>query len=569
MLSFGSLVTLHAQKVSFDNYTLKTGLPQNTVNDIVQDSRGFIWFATQVGAARYDGYTYEHFNISNGLPDDEVNCMLVDREGKIWFGTRGGIGVYDGVGINQLTEEDGLVDNHITGMLEDLDGNIWVWTPSGISVFTNDTILNYSSHDALTGNVVLDVMVDSRGRVQLATYSKQGITIFIDPYTYEKLPQEEIVRNIIEASPGEVWYATQGSGIMVRNETGEHWLGPSDGLDGDIVLSMLKDSNGRIWCSTYLEGLYLYEKGRFHHVDTPDDTEPVAQELFEDGHGRIWMKGFNDGVWMLDQDHFRHFTVANSLVHNNVNTIFEDRFGNIWIGTWGGVSKYGRAIFEIFDMEYGLVSNSIQSVFYDSSERIWLGMDNNLQYIYGDELFILDEQEGFPVDANPLSFAEDRFHNIYIGTGENLLYYNGHSVEDVGLEALIKSLLYTDDGQLWCATDSGVHILKNGKFSLLGTEDGLVNRQVNSLLQMGNVVCCATEGGLSLFDTSGQHIRNYTEEESLASAVYLDVTCDYQNNLWVATKSRGVSKINPAIPNVTENYNTDNGLVSNSTDFAG
>lgn len=567
MLACASLASLHAQKVSFDNYTLKTGLPQNTVNDIVQDSRGFIWFATQVGASRYDGYTYEHFSISNGLPDDEVNCMLVDRQGKIWFGTRGGIGIYDGVKIDQITRENGLVDNHIAGMLEDLDGNVWAWSPSGISVITGDTILNYDSHDALTGNNVLDVMVDSQGRVHVATYSKTGITIFSDPYTYEKLPQEEIVRDIIEASPGEIWYATQGMGILVRDETGDHWLHPSDGLGDEIVLSMLRESSGKILCSTYMEGLYVYEKGRFRQVDTPDDSEPIAQDILEDSHGRIWIRGFSDGVWMLDQDLFKHYTIANNLVNNDVNKVFEDRFGNIWIGTIGGVSKYGRAIFEIYDLDFGLPSNSILSVLYDSRGRVWSGTNNSLQYITGDDLVILGEQVGLPEDASILSFAEDRAHHIYIGTGEELLYYNGRSVEEVGLKALFKSLLYTDDGQLWCATDSGVHILKNGKFSMLGTDDGLVNLQVNSLMQMGNVVCCATEGGLSLFDLSGQHIRNYTEEDGLAPAVYLDVTCDYHDNLWVATKSRGVSRINPGIPNAIENYNTDHGLVSNSTYF--
>lgn len=567
MLASASIGSLHAQKISFDNHTLKTGLPQNTVTDIVQDSQGFIWFATQVGAARYDGYTYDYFNISNGLPDDEVNCLLVDHLGKIWIGTQGGIAVFDGNEFDQITEENGLVNNRVDGMIGDLAGNIWVWTINGISVVTEDTILNYSMKDALCGNNVLDVMVDSRGRVHFATYSKPGITIFNDPYSFEKLPQEMVVRDIIEASPGEIWYATQGAGILVRDETGEHWLHPTDGLGEENVLCLLKASDGRIWCGTYPEGLYIYEQGRFRHMDTPDNTEPVAAELYEDRQGRLWIIGFTDGVWLLDRDFFKHFTVTNNLVNDNVTMIFEDRFGSIWMGTQGGVSKYGRAIFENYDMDFGLPANNIQSVFYDSQGRVWFGADNNLQYILGNELITLDEQYNFPVEASPLSFAEDRYQNIYIGTGEDLFIYSGHSVEKAGLDALIKSLIYTDDGQLWCATDSGIHIIKNGEESLLRKEDGLVNLQVNSLMQMGNVICCATEGGLSLFDLAGEHIRNYTEEDGLASAVYLDVTSDYQNNIWVATKSRGVSRINPLIPGDIVNYGTDQGLVSNSTYF--
>ncbi len=414
---------------------------------------------------------------------------------------------------------------------------------------------------------MLDVLVDSRGRVHLSTFSKPGITIFTDPYTYEKLPQEELVRDIIEVAPGEIWYATQGLGILVRGAQGEYWLGSDDGLTDETVLCLLKDKSGKIWCGTFYEGLFFYENETFHQLNSPYESEPIAAELIEDGRGRIWVKGFMDGVWLIDNNSFKHFTIKNNLVNNTVYTVFEDRFGNIWIATDGGVSKFGRSIFEIYDLEYGLQANSIQATYYDSRGRTWIGAANNLQYILDDSVVTFGEKSGFPDDAQPLSFVEDHFGNMYIGTDYELFYYDGQSIAPAGLKATINSMLYTDDGQLWCATDSGVHILNNGEFSILGIEEGLVNLQVNSLLQMRQLICCATEGGLSLFDMSGQHIRNYTEEDGLSPAVYLDVTSDYQDNLWVATKSRGVSKIDPSIPGAVENFNTTHGLVSNSTYF--
>jgi len=567
ILAFASSVLLQAQKVPFENHSLKTGLPQNVVNDVIQDHRGYIWFATQVGAARYDGYSYEQFHLSNGLPDDEVNCLLVDRAGKIWFGTQGGIGVYDGTAFEQYTLENGLIDNRVDGMIEDMDGNIWAWTVYGISVITKDTILRYSKEDALTDNKVQDVFVDSQGRIHMATYSKPGITIFSDPYTFEKRPMDEIVRDIIEVSPGEIWYATQGMGILIKGAQGESWLRMEDGLGSEYVLCLLKDRNGKIWCGNYDAGLYVYENGRFQHVDTPYEVEPLALELFEDSLGRLWIRGFMDGVWLLDNTNFKHITVNSNLAHDLVYKIYEDRFGNIWLATEGGASKYGRAIFEIYDMELGLPSNTIQSVFYDSQGRSWFGSDYYLQYLKGSNIVSFEEEQGYKANLSTLSFAEDKDGTIYIGTDFRLLRFNGSSIEEAGLEQTINSILCTDDGQLWCATDSGVHILLDETMDTLGLKDGLVNLQVNSLLQMGNMICCATEGGLSLFDLSGQHIRNYTEEDGLASAVYLDVTCDNQDNLWVATKSRGVSKIDLNMPDTVVNYNTAHGLISNSTYF--
>jgi len=568
VLAFAFLPLLHAQKVPFENHTLKTGLPQNTVTDIGQDQQGYLWFATHVGVARYDGYTFEHFNLSDGLPDDEVNCLLVDQKGHIWFGTQGGIGVYDGESFEQITVDDGLIDNHIDGMIEDLEGNIWAWTAYGISVITSDTILRYSDENALTDINIQDVFVDSRGRVHVATYFNAGITIFSDPYHSEKFLVDEIVRDIIEVRPGEIWYGTQGKGVLVHTDDESYWLGEENGLDDLTILCLLKSADGKIWCGTYWEGLFFYENGTFHQFNSPFESEPIATELIEDDRGRIWASGSINGAWLIDNNSFKHFTIKNNLVDNIVKTIFEDRFGNIWIATQGGVSKFGRSIFEIYDLDNGLQAKSIQAVYYDSKGRTWIGAANNLQYILDDSVVTFGENTGFPYEAQPLSFMEDRIGNVYIGTDNGLFYYDGHTISSAGLKkASINSMLYTGNGQLWCATDSGIHILEDGEFSILGKEEGLVNLQVNSLLQMRQLICCATEGGLSLFDLSGQPIRNYTEEDSLLRAVYLDITSDHQDNLWVATKSRGVLKIDPSLPGAVENFNTTHGLVSNSNYF--
>jgi ligand-binding sensor domain-containing protein/serine phosphatase RsbU (regulator of sigma subunit) len=570
-----STPALQAQKIALENHTLKTGLPQNTVNDIVQDDLGFIWFATQVGAVRYDGYDYEYFNEATGLPDDYVNCLFVDSKGKIWFGTQGGIGVYNGEKVYTIDEDSGLIDNWVNGMIEDRDGNIWAWTPYGISVITSDSIFNYDRNSGLTGDVILDALVDSRGRVHMVTHKKQGITIFTDPRSPEKLVDgDEIFRAILEVGPDEIWYASQESGILVCKEEIKYRLGQTEGLSDSIVLCLMKDQYDRVWCSTYQDGLFVYENGMFRQVPGDGSENPIAQELIEDRQGRIWLRGFQDGVWMLDDDRFKHITVANNLVHDDVGTIFEDKFGSIWIGTQGGASKYGKAIFEIFDLDTGLPNNSIQSVFTDSRGRIWFGAQNNLLYFQGGKVFSLNEKDGYKKEAQPLSFAEDSEHSIYIGTDVGLMRYNGRTVDTIDLDNTktldntINGLLYTSNKKLWCATDSAIYILDNGIVSnTLGVSEGLVDPQVNNLLQADSQVYCATAGGISVFDLYGGHIRNYTEADGLASSVCIDIVSDPNGAVWIATKSRGISQISSGASGTVVNYGTDQGLVSNSTYF--
>lgn len=575
-LFLAALATLPAlaQKYTLENYTAKTGLPQNSVNDIIQDHLGYLWFATQGGAARFDGYEFVNFNSLNGLPDDYVNCLLADKSGRIWFGTQGGLAVYDGTEFRSYREKDGLVDNNVSGMVEDLAGNIWAWTAYGISVLTKDTILSYTRGDNLAGNTIVDVMVDSRGKVHVATFEKRGITIFSDPYTSVLNRREEIVRDMIEVKPGEIWHASQGSGIIVTGISGEYKLGPSDGLSDTVVLCLLKDSRERIWAGTYEQGLFVYENGRFRNVPSPFKEEPLAQELMEDKQGRIWIRGFANGAWMLDEDRFMRFSMANTLPHDEVHALFEDKYGSIWMGTPGGVSKYGKAIFEIYDMDVGLPDQHVISVFMDSKERLWFGADFNICFLEAGKIsnlgpIAIEDDWG---EYKPLSFGEDPQGNIYVGTEFRLFKKQGDSWDRVSLlgdsvSMTINEFLFTEDGRLWCATTSGLVVYGEGLSTLIGAEQGLLNTEVNALQVSGDQMYCATKGGISVFDLSGKHLRDYTTEDGLAWNECLDLCRDASGFVWVATKSRGVSRIDPENPDSITSLDMENGLTSNAIAF--
>jgi len=563
---------LTAQKYTLENYTAKTGLPQNSVNDIVQDSQGYLWFATQGGAARFDGYEFEHFNALNGLPDDWINCLLADQSGRIWFGTQGGLAVYDGAEFRSYGEEGGLVGSDVFGMVEDLDGNIWAWTAYGLSVVTSDTILSYTKGDHLAGNTVVDVLVDSQGRVHVATFENQGITIFTDPYTSALDRRKEIFRDIIEVRPGEIWYASQDDGILVQGKAGEYRLGTKDGLSDTVVLCLLKDSRDRIWCGTYEQGLFVYEDGRFRNVPSPYDEEPIAMELIEDQQGRIWIRGFIEGAWMLDGDRFTEFSVENSLATEEVNVLFEDKYGSIWMGNPGGVSKFGKAIFEIYDRDHSLPDNHIVSAFMDSEETLWFGSGMSVCALKKGEFKDLGYISPEDYLYRPRVISEDPQGMIYVGSDDRLFRRQGQTWVEVELQldslsASFNDLLFLPDQSLWCATDRGILIHLEGGTRLLAPDHGLLHEEVFDLHLLGNQVFCATKGGISVFDLQGRHVRDYTTDDGLAWNECLDITSDRKRFLWVATKSRGISRIDLEQPDSIESLDMDLGLISNSISF--
>ncbi len=561
-----------AQMIPFDNYTIQNGLPQITVNSICQDHEGYIWVATQVGAARYDGYEFEYFNTLNGLPDNFVNCITVSSDGQVWLGTEGGVAAFNGSDFRVFTIEDGLVNNRIDDILDDGNGNIWAITVYGISVITPDTILSYSKEDALTDNAIVASFVDSRGRVYFSTFPVMGLTVFDDPYTYRKQKEEDVIRDIVEDHEGAIWYANEASGIRINSADYTRWLGYEQGLKDETVLSMMVDHLGRVWCGTYVGGLYVYDNGKFRNISSGHSIEPVASEIYEDSHQRVWIRTFEDGIWMYDQGDFRYISAENNLVHDIVTDITEDKFGNIWLATLGGASKYGRVIFEIYDTEHGLPENQVNAVYHDSRGRTWCGAYGQLLYMRNGKTYLMDENKGFVEGTTPLSFAEDASRNIYIGTDVGLLYHNGRSIQQVTFnghsteDLQFFSLLHTADGKLWCATDSGIYIYKNGRATMPREMDHLIDYRVNDLELVGDAIYCATEGGISVFSFEGGHLANFSVDDSLSSNVCLDLSHDVKGNVWVAT-DRGLCKIITGEKPEIVKYGAEQGLPSNTTYF--
>lgn len=563
---------VNSQKLSFSNFTVQNGLPQNMVYTIVQDHDGYIWFATQVGVTRWDGYEFEYFNASNGLADVYVNCMMVDIDGRVWFGTEGGISVFDGKGFVSYTEDDGLVSNRIDRLLGDRKGNVWAASAYGLSVITADTLLSYSKGDVLTDNVIYDMFVDSKDRVHVSTVPFPGLTIFQDPFTYEKYEEEEVIWNIVEDFNGDIWYATQGLGIRINTGKESRWLGREQGLLDETVLTLMVDYQGNVWCGTYVEGLFIYDGTSFRKVSL-GNSNPAVAEIYEDSKHRVWVRTFEEnGIWMGDESKFRLINSKNGLADDHIHDIFEDSFGNVWLATESGASKYGRVIFEITDVESGLPDNRVTAVYYDSKGRIWCGTSNSLQFIRDGRIYNIGESKGFHPEATPSAFTEDQYGNIYIGSDLGLWYYNGLSVQPTllnGEDTISRqflSLHYTDDNRLWCATDSGLIILEEGKIIIPPGMDHLADLWVTDLEQIGDLMYCATDGGLSVFDMEGFHLRNYTMEDSLSSNACIDLVSDSDGRLWIGT-DRGISKLTPGANPEIEKLGKESGIEPNTTYF--
>ncbi len=567
-------ITLHvfAQKLPFDNYTVQDNLPQNTVIDIDQDLQGYIWFATQVGAARFDGYDFEHFNSSVGLPDDQVNAICVDSKGGVWLGTEGGIALVEGKEIRTLGKADGLIDDRVDHLLEDSEGNIWASTAYGVSVIRGDSIRCFDQDHGLVSNKDLSMHAAADGRVYVA--GNPGLSVFKGGELEAQLFEDEVFWSILETRNGDLWLGTIYNGVIVISGQDTLRLGSRQGLGDEAVLSMMEDAAGRIWCATYSSGVYVYDGKEFRIVSLNPSQEPVITRMHEDEAGRKWFLTYNDGLWLLDRGRIKHITEQSGLLSDIIWDIREDSFGNIWFATVEGASKYGRMLFEVWDEDFGM-PETIYAVYRDSRNRIWFGSYGELYFMEDDHPTRIGSSQGFHEEELPLSFAEDGRGRLYIGTDMDLLYYDGNRVTSLpwwaqgpGREQLsVNALAYVKkEGLLWIATDSGVYVKKGAQLIYLGEDEGLVNQQVNALLHINGQIWCATEGGVSVFRADGSHLRNYTLSDGLAAEICLDLSSDQKNRVWVGT-NRGISGIPFTGEGDILTYTTYHGLSSNMNYF--
>src|SRR5687768_7918177 len=207
----------------FDSWTTDNGLPQASINSILQTRDGFLWLTTFGGLVRYDGLRFQVFNPGNtkGLRTGRLTFLFEDREGNLWIGSEGqGIARYrDGV-FTSYTTENGLADNQIARLEGDANGNTLLLTGDSWWRWTGEAFAPYSP---TTGEPVKDIKQRMRG--------------------------------------GAIWY-TEGNGSRLRKF--DHGRVTADVVPGFKVLRAFEDSQGRVWIAADRDGLFMLKDGRLN-----------------------------------------------------------------------------------------------------------------------------------------------------------------------------------------------------------------------------------------------------------------------------------------------------------------
>ncbi len=515
----------------------RDGLPQNTVQAIVQTRDGYLWLGTEAGLARFDGVRFTVFDRKNTpeLRHDHVLALSETRDGSLWIGTRrGGLTRLRAGGFTTFTTADGLPNNTVRTLCEDASGRLWVGTNGGLSSYEAGRFLAHPSSDRLPGGGVRALWADGDGSLWVGTVS--GLAHLsgtsVATYTRRSGLRNESVRAIRRGRDGSLWVGTEGGGLhrfrdgrievfdagaglrsdlvraIAEDRDGNLWvgtddtgirrladarfasLGRRDGLSSDIVKAIYEDREGSLWIGTEGGGLDRLKNGKVTTYTTREGlSNDFLRAILEDRRGVLWIGTEGGGLNRLENGRFRSYTTRDGLSSNFVTALFEDGRGDLWVGTEdGGLSRKTASGFETFRTAHGLPDDSVWAIEGEPDGSLWVGTSLGLSVLRQGAFTNHTARDGLP-GSWIVALHRDRRGDLWVGfrygalarrSGGRFVAYGAAQ----GFPAVeVSSFHEESDGTLWIATDGGLVRWRDGRFTTFTTREGLVHDTLFAVLE--------------------------------------------------------------------------------------
>lgn len=518
------------QKNNFTSYTVRSGLPQNTVYKIFQDSKGYLWLGTDGGGvSKFDGRKHTYYKKEDGLASNVVRDIIEDQSGKLWFATNEGVSVFNGVDFKTISTAEGLISNTIVKLYEDSKGRIWVGsTGGGLSYITlKDSLYvkNFTPKDGLSSENVLTILEDDFNRLWLGYIGGPPQIVALEN---DKLVVQDISSNVkydlnalycgTKDKNGNIWFGSIHNGVFKFGNIG---LNANPTIVNYSILNGLKDN-------------YIL------------DINPVDSV--------VWIATNNGGVHYLKDDQINTFTTKDGLPGNQILDLFSDREDNLWISCMGeGILKLNGFEFSHYSSQDGLISDQISYIKKNGSDStIWISSyDNGLQNIQIKNNKIISKKH--ILEENQLynsvkAFDFDANNNIWIGTQNGLVVWNEEILATVGSDRLagakINSVLCATSGWVWMGTSSGLSFY-NGEYGVFREEDGFINNEIQTIIEGSDgTIWIGTLGGLASY--KDEIMVTYDEVEGLSNLKVHSLVEAGNGNIIIGTYGGGLFTLDQA-----------------------
>lgn len=603
----GQSSTPEKREFRFERISLEQGLANESVHEIIQDSQGFMWFGTEDGLNRYDGFNFivmRHDSADpNSLSSNDFGKIVLDPSGIMWLGTWGG-------GLNRYDPKTGTIKRYIHDagnphslsndrvefLYKDSFGRLWVGTDGGgVNRLdrTTGNFIRYRHHPdypaSLSSDKAKAICEDNNGNIWIGT--DHGLNrwdpetgdfthYFNEPGNHLSLSRNRI-RAMVRGGNGTLWIGTRGGGLNrfdPKTGTSQRYthdpVNPGSISDNSIA-SLYRDSMGNLWIGTYYGGLNLFDPGTgtfTYYRNDPRNSDSLSHNrvdvIYEDRSHNLWLGTRGGGVNRIDlkPEKFQNYSFtpheSGGLPHPTILALIpgtDERY--VWLGTDGeGVFLFhpeqNRNVFHIPNGPGGLSSGRIRSLLMDTNGELWVGT-----YSGGLDRVTFSGKNNFRVrrfkhDPNDkYSIAGNRIHDI---------------LED-------------SDGRIWVATSSGLSVLQFSKNLekpririknyVAGAEhaimEGIGGNYTAVLYQDNNgFLWIGTESGLNRLDVTSRTFTYFRHDPVCPTSLSNDdiqviheVPGGPGNVLWIGTE-KGLNRLDTVTLDARRFFEKD-GLAAN------
>ena len=548
----------------FRNYGINEGLSQTSVEQVFQDKKGFMWFATSDGLNKFDGYQftiykYDHKN-TNSLSDSWVTRIFMeDSDNELWMVTTDQIIHKFNLQTNEFkrftpnaNDSTGLLPfESVLFITEDYQKNIWISTSSGLCRYDKNKkrFFNYCPTGKKSNNIIKEIFEDSKGF--LWVLSESGLCRYnhkIDNFIhFNSIPNDnnsissDIIKRVVEDNSQNLWFLTVNGLNKYNRDQNNFTRYPFDNIELTKKLKffpylLMPDKKGQLWIGTnngllrFNTNLNQYTWFKGDPSNKSDLSGNIITNLFIDKDNNAWV-GTENGINRYNSEscNFEQYVAKYSyLRYSYVVNIFQDRTGEIWVLGFMQPSKTGylskinlltKEIDNINESKYNSESigkKLLSTPYKDRTGNLWFGSFENGVYKYTPVNKNFEHYS--PVQDNPSSlggfsvwgFTEDNDHNLWVA-----LYNQGFDKFDP------RTGIFT-------------HYLPK-----LITRNGLT-ASVNSISKASNndLLIATSGGGLLRFNSKSgvikQYLNNPRDTTTIASNRVRNAIVDKNGNLWVA-----------------------------------
>lgn len=561
--SLCAMAGTYAQKVKL--LTTEDKLSNSLVNQVLQDSKGYVWIATENGLNRFDGLNinaYHNSNRENSLANDYVHRIFEDSRGRLWVGTLSGLQRYSRKRNNFVDiEMEGADESkvHVIDFAEDLDGNIWIATSGqGLMKYDNSSKTAVKATgivDTPEGNFISSIIADKTGHLWIVVAQTGVYQYTLSTGNLEKAKIEgggKLSDNaFITLGNDHIYLSANNSGLYMLDEAAMTFRHASN-LNNNFVTS-IRESNGIVYIGTDGDGLYTY------------DLEKKKTEKIE------------------------IYTPQLDFKKAKIHSILIDRDKSLWLGVFQkGVILMPNSVAQFETYGYrpngknNIGSSSVMAV-KRGKEQLWVGTDGDGLYEVRDDGNTVHHTQGLPKII--MSITETGDGRLALATYDDGLHlYDPKKERDEEMNKMLDDassstynqratcLEHDSKGRLWMGTyGSGLFIIdgKETKQHVSTSEkvdysrNEPINNWINCIKRYGSNMWIGTYNGISCYDVKRERFVEVDQKlrEVIDGKVVFDIDADSLGNMWMGTAS-GIVRYN-ATSKESETKTIYDGLTAN------